>query len=51
MANVYAFKDFEGSSHRILIDLIERYARKGNIVSTQRAQARLAELDADGSLQ
>src|SRR3954452_12284371 len=29
MANVYTFKDFEGSSHRILIDLIGRYARKG----------------------
>ncbi|HJW93839.1 MAG TPA: methyltransferase domain-containing protein [Thermoanaerobaculia bacterium] len=29
MANVYTFKDFEGSSHRILIDLIRRYARKG----------------------
>src|SRR4029079_5008243 len=30
---------------------LERYERKGNIVSTQRVQARLAELDADGSLQ
>jgi predicted TPR repeat methyltransferase len=29
MPNVYTFKDFEGSSHRILIDLIHRYARKG----------------------
>ena len=29
MPNVYAFKDFEGSSHRILIDLIDRYAHKG----------------------
>src|ERR1041385_8818366 len=29
MPNVYTFKDFEGSSHRILIDLIDRYARKG----------------------
>ncbi len=28
MPNVYTFKDFEGSSHRILIDLIHRYARK-----------------------
>jgi predicted TPR repeat methyltransferase len=27
--NVYTFKDFEGSSHRILIGLIRRYARKG----------------------
>ena len=29
MPNVYTFKDFEGSSHRILIDLIERYAKRG----------------------
>ncbi len=29
MPNVYTFKDFEGSSHRILIDLINHYARKG----------------------
>jgi predicted TPR repeat methyltransferase len=29
MANVYQFKDFEGSSHRILIDLIARYAPRG----------------------
>lgn len=29
MPNVYQFKDFEGSSHRILIDLIRRYARPG----------------------
>ena len=27
MPNVYTFKDFEGSSHRILIDLISRHAR------------------------
>jgi predicted TPR repeat methyltransferase len=27
MPNVYTFKDFEGSSHRILIDLIDRHAR------------------------
>ncbi len=26
MPNVYTFKDFEGSSHRILIDLIARYS-------------------------
>jgi len=26
MPNVYTFKDFEGSSHRILLDLIRRYA-------------------------
>jgi len=29
MPNVYTFKDFEGSSHRILIDLIHRYAPRG----------------------
>jgi len=29
MPNVYSFKDFEGSSHRILIKLIRRYSRKG----------------------
>jgi 2-polyprenyl-3-methyl-5-hydroxy-6-metoxy-1,4-benzoquinol methylase len=29
MPNVYTFKDFEGSSHRILIDLIRRHARRG----------------------
>ena len=29
MPNVYTFKDFEGSSHRILIDLIRRHAPKG----------------------
>jgi predicted TPR repeat methyltransferase len=27
--NVYTFKDFEGSSHRILIDLIGRFAPRG----------------------
>jgi predicted TPR repeat methyltransferase len=29
MPNVYSFKDFEGSSHRILIKLIRRFARPG----------------------
>lgn len=29
MPNVYTFKDFEGSSHRILIELITRYATTG----------------------
>lgn len=29
MPNVYTFKDFEGSSHRILIELIRRYAPPG----------------------
>jgi len=27
--NVYEFKDFEGSSHRILLRLIRRYAKRG----------------------
>jgi len=39
MPNVYTFKDFEGSSHRILIGLIRRFARKGG---------RLADLGAAG---
>ena len=29
MPNVYTFKDFDGSSHRILIDMIRRHARRG----------------------
>jgi len=29
MPNVYEFKDFEGSSHRILIDLVRRFTPKG----------------------
>ena len=29
MPNVYTFKDFEGSSHRILIGLLHRHARQG----------------------
>lgn len=29
MPNVYTFKDFEGSSHRILIELIHRFAPRG----------------------
>lgn len=29
MPNVYTFKDFEGSSHRILLDLIHRTTRRG----------------------
>lgn len=32
MPNVYEFKDFEGSSHRILIDLIRRHARRGGVL-------------------
>jgi predicted TPR repeat methyltransferase len=29
LSNVYTFKDFEGSSHRILIDLIRRFSARG----------------------
>jgi predicted TPR repeat methyltransferase len=29
MPNVYTFKDFDGSSHRILIDMIRRHVRRG----------------------
>ncbi len=29
MPNVYTFKDFEGSSHRILIDLVRRHSPRG----------------------
>jgi predicted TPR repeat methyltransferase len=30
--NVYTFKDFEGSSHRILIRLIRRFAKRGGLL-------------------
>jgi predicted TPR repeat methyltransferase len=30
--NVYQFKDFEGSSHRILIDLVGRHATRGGVL-------------------
>ncbi|HET7712027.1 MAG TPA: class I SAM-dependent methyltransferase [Thermoanaerobaculia bacterium] len=32
MPNVYQFKDFEGSSHRILIGLIQRFAPRGGVL-------------------
>jgi 2-polyprenyl-3-methyl-5-hydroxy-6-metoxy-1,4-benzoquinol methylase len=32
MPNVYTFKDFEGSSHRILIDLIRRFSTPGGML-------------------
>src|SRR5436305_5008865 len=32
LSNVYTFKDFEGSSHRILIDLIRRFAPRGGML-------------------
>src|SRR5438105_12843375 len=32
MPNVYTFKDFEGSSHRILIALIRRFSPRGGVL-------------------
>lgn len=32
MPNVYTFKDFEGSSHRILLDLIRRTSGRGGVL-------------------
>jgi predicted TPR repeat methyltransferase len=32
MSNVYTFKDFEGSSHRILIGLVRRFAPRGGLL-------------------
>ena len=32
MPNVYTFKDFEGSSHRILIDMIRRHTAGGTLL-------------------
>jgi len=32
MVNVYAFKDFEGSSHRILIELIRQHTARGGVL-------------------
>jgi predicted TPR repeat methyltransferase len=32
MPNVYSFKDFEGSSHRILIDMIRRWTPDGGVL-------------------
>ena len=32
MPNVYTFKDFEGSSHRILIELIRRHSPRGGVL-------------------
>ena len=32
MPNVYTFKDFEGSSHRILIDLLRQHAARGGML-------------------
>ena len=44
MPNVYAFKDFEGSSHRILIDLITRYSNgSGTLLDLGAAGGELGE--------
>jgi 2-polyprenyl-3-methyl-5-hydroxy-6-metoxy-1,4-benzoquinol methylase len=44
MPNVYTFKDFEGSSHRILIDLIRRHARRdGTLLDLGAAGGELGE--------
>jgi predicted TPR repeat methyltransferase len=44
MPNVYTFKDFEGSSHRILIDLITRYANgSGTLLDLGAAGGELGE--------
>ena len=44
MPNVYSFKDFEGSSHRILIDLITRYANgSGTLLDLGAAGGELGE--------
>src|SRR5258706_14548810 len=32
LSNVYTFKDFEGSSHRILIDLIRHFSPRGGVL-------------------
>ncbi len=44
MPNVYTFKDFEGSSHRILIDLISRYSdHRGALLDLGAAGGELGE--------
>ena len=44
MPNVYTFKDFEGSSHRILIRLIRRYAkRQGTLLDLGAAAGELGD--------
>src|SRR2546423_4717439 len=44
MPNVYTFKDFEGSSHRILIDLISRYSNgSGTLLDLGAAGGELGE--------
>ena len=49
MPNVYTFKDFEGSSHRILLELIRRHApRGGTLLDLGAAGGELGELQVDG---
>lgn len=44
MPNVYTFKDFEGSSHRILMELIERWAsRRGTLLDLGAAGGELGD--------
>lgn len=44
MPNVYQFKDFDGSSHRILIELLRRYAgRRGTLIDLGAAGGELGE--------
>lgn len=44
MPNVYTFKDFEGSSHRILIELVNRFSRRrGRLLDLGAAGGELGE--------
>ena len=44
MPNVYTFKDFEGSSHRILIELVHRFSRtRGRLLDLGAAGGELGE--------
>ncbi|HVT03555.1 MAG TPA: class I SAM-dependent methyltransferase [Thermoanaerobaculia bacterium] len=43
MPNVYQFKDFDGSSHRILIDLIRRFGGKGRLIDLGAAGGELCD--------
>jgi 2-polyprenyl-3-methyl-5-hydroxy-6-metoxy-1,4-benzoquinol methylase len=44
MPNVYTFKDFEGSSHRILMELIERWSsRRGTLLDLGAAGGELGD--------
>src|SRR5687767_12096012 len=43
MPNVYQYKDFEGSSHRILLDLIRRFSSGGTLLDLGAAGGELGE--------